>query len=40
MDSTAQPCILKEMSDLVVDRTNSKNIPGAEVSFVSYKTAE
>lgn len=40
MDSTAQPCILKEMCDLVMDRANSKNIPDAEVLFVSYKTAE
>lgn len=40
MDSTAQTCILKEMGDLVVDWADSKNIPGAEVLFVSYKTDE
>lgn len=40
MDSTAEPCILEEMGDLVVDRANSKNTLGTEVLFVSYKTAE
>lgn len=39
MDSTAQPCVLKEMGDLVVDRASSKNILGTKVLFVSYKTA-